>query len=131
NPNSHVCNVVNGCQNKCGIKASEGTVLYVLAVGTDETCPDSCYWKLTGNTINGNTLKFLGTRDSADLIIKTNSFERMRIKADGAFIYNSQTGSTPDLVNGKIMMYNPDRGGAFRVGEVSYHIWDNDSIGNS
>ncbi|WP_207422980.1 tail fiber domain-containing protein [Desertivirga brevis] len=44
--------------------------------------PSTNAWSLSGNTLTGST-NFLGTISDTDLPIKTNNFERMRIKSNG------------------------------------------------
>ncbi len=82
---------------------------------------------------------YLGTQagNANDLLFRTNGFERARIKADGAFLYSSQTGVTPisyaTYGTGPRMFYVPNLGGkngAFRAGYVDNTSWDDVNIGN-
>ena len=54
-------------------------------------CNDDCYWLRTGNTLD--TGKYLGTWDwnISDIVIKTNSIERMRIMANGGIYVSGGT----------------------------------------
>jgi hypothetical protein len=104
--------------------------------------------------INGNDgideSNFLGTIDSTDLIIKTNGFERLRIKADGSigigvlvpqadfhvhdvngllFTGEFGEGEIPAEGAGTRMMWYPKKA-AFRVGEVTGTNWNDARIGN-
>ncbi|MBR9914053.1 MAG: hypothetical protein GYB32_04380 [Algicola sp.] len=40
-------------------------------------------WKLTGNTGTNPATDYIGTADAQDLVVRTNSAERMRIQSDG------------------------------------------------
>jgi hypothetical protein len=40
-------------------------------------------WKMNGDTLSTNSSKFLGTMNSSDLVIKTDTTERLRIMANG------------------------------------------------
>jgi len=59
-------------------------------------------WKTNGNQATFN--EWLGTSNSTDLILKTNSIERVRIKQDGSIIMS-------DLVGDGEIITDPDGGG--------------------
>jgi hypothetical protein len=54
-------------------------------------------WKLTGNSGTSPGTNFIGTIDSIDWIIKTNSRERLRVTADGKTIIKSNNNASKQL----------------------------------
>lgn len=54
-------------------------------------------WKLTGNSGTTPGTNFIGTIDSVDWIIKTNSRERLRVTADGKVIIKSNNNASKQL----------------------------------
>lgn len=63
--------------------AKSDTALYALNGSTDTSGASGSYWEITGNDTTAPGVNFLGTRDSLDLVIKTNNSEKMRVLADG------------------------------------------------
>lgn len=53
------------------------------------TEPERDDWSMTGNTGSNPASNFIGTTDNKDLVIKTNSLERMRIGNDGKITSSS------------------------------------------
>jgi len=105
-------------------------------------------WTLTGNSI-GTQLKYLGTNDAPDLIMKTNNTERWKIKNNGdvtvgisaniaelALAGNDGILATGTLISpiptvsgaGTRMLWYPAKA-AFRAGGVSGNQWDTANIG--
>lgn len=107
-------------------------------------------WGIHGNDNVDGSENFLGTIDSVDLVVKTDSIERMRIKANGdigvgidepltGFHVNNTNGALftgtygigdiPTEGAGTRMMWYPKKA-AFRAGYVSSFQWDDGLIGN-
>jgi hypothetical protein len=61
---------------------NDGSVTFTFFDG-NETIVGPFGWSLTGNQGTNDSLNYLGTKDSQDLVIKTNDTERMRIKDNG------------------------------------------------
>ena len=85
-------------------------------------------WDLAGNAGTVAGTDFLGTTDSVDFVVKTNSLERYRIKANGALLYSDTLGTTPVSGAGIRMMWIPGKK-AFRSGKVTGTEWDDANIG--
>lgn len=65
-------------------------VLYVFGIADIINTPDGKSWDITGNTGTDDT-NFIGTRDAADFITKTNDSFRQIITRDGRFGYGVET----------------------------------------
>ena len=112
----------------------------------------SIAWNITGNSGTNATINFLGTKDSTDLVFRTNNTENMRITATGKIgigtvaptarlqvtdssvlfsatgTASATPGNTPVDGAGRRMMWYADKA-AFRVGYVTANNWNKDSIG--
>jgi hypothetical protein len=107
-------------------------------------------WGIEGNDNIDETLHFLGTIDSVDLVLKAFNEERMRIKANGkigigttepiadfqiengngvVFTGTHGEGVIPAEGMGNRMMWYPKKS-AFRAGYVTGNRWDDAFIGN-
>jgi hypothetical protein len=107
-------------------------------------------WGINGNDNIDGDIQFLGTIDSVDLVFKTDSTERMRLKANGdlgigvseplaGFHVNNTNGAVytgtfgmgdiPIEGAGTRMMWYPGKA-AFRSGYVSSTQWNDGLIGN-
>lgn len=107
-------------------------------------------WSINGNDNVDGEENYLGTIDSVDLVFKTDSLERMRIKANGDIgvgtvdpltgfhVYNTNgavfsgtfgLGDIPTEGAGTRMMWYPKKA-AFRSGYVSSTQWNDGLIGN-
>lgn len=107
-------------------------------------------WSMNGNDNVDGEENYLGTIDSVDLVFKTDSLERMRIKANGDIgvgTVDPLTGFHVDNTNGAVfsgtfglgdiptegagtrMMWYPKKA-AFRSGYVSSTQWNDGLIGN-
>jgi uncharacterized coiled-coil protein SlyX len=126
---------------------ANGDVIYV-AVSGGAVGPDS--WTTFGNNGINASSNFLGTINNADLVIKTNNIEKMRVMADGNVGIGTPTPefklsldndggilSKGVFANGVIlntagagtrMLWYP-RKAAFRAGNVSGASWDDANIG--
>jgi len=83
---------------------------------------DTTAWLLDGNSGTNAAINFLGTKDSVDLVFRTNNRERVRIKADGGNVGINTSAPTNDLdVNGGIRM---------RPGAAPNYVMLSDAIGN-
>lgn|GEM_PF-5589673 len=114
-----------------------GSLFAMVLGGITLTMP--IFGQATVATNNIGVNDYLGTQlgNTNDLFFRTNGVERARIKADGAFLYSSQTGVTPishaSYGSGPRMFYVPNAGGkngAFRAGYVDNTSWDDINIGN-
>lgn len=122
------------------------TASYALNCPTDL----SNNWHLTGNNGIAPATNFIGSINAADLIIKTNNQERMRITAAGklglgiaapvasvhmvgadGFIAQGTfgTGTVQSPGGGTRMMWYPKKA-AFRAGYITGNQWDDVNIGN-
>src|SRR5688572_26453799 len=63
------------------------------------------FWKVRGNTGTNSGTNYFGTSDSVDLVIKTNSIERMRISADGFAAINA-----PPTANDNLYVFRAAKG---------------------
>jgi hypothetical protein len=107
-------------------------------------------WHLTGNSGISAATNFLGTTNAADLVMKTNNTERMRITSTGKIGIGTSTptasvhiigndglvaqgtfgsGIVQNLGTGTRMMWYPKKA-AFRSGYAIGTNWDDANIGN-
>lgn len=69
------------------------------------SCNDTCYWKVTGNTIiNGNNI--FGTLSNNSILIQTNATNRGTITNDGKFGWNTITPTANLHTNGTVRLEN-------------------------
>lgn len=87
-------------------------------------------WGLTGNAGTNAATNFIGTTDAANLVLKSNNYEALRIYNGGAIVAtgNSTIGVTPVSGSGSRMMWIPGKQ-AFRSGSVLNTQWDDANIG--
>jgi len=64
------------------IDNGDGTITFIFEDSTDLTI-GPVGWSLTGNQSTDPTINFLGTTDATDLLLKTNTTERLRIDSNG------------------------------------------------
>jgi len=121
------------------------TATYALNTGNAYT-----YWNLTGNAGTSATTNFVGTTDNADVVMKTNNLERMRITAAGKIGIGTASplatvhivgndgvlatgtfgsGATAPSGVGTRLLWYPKKA-AFRAGGVISNQWDDNKIGN-
>lgn len=83
-----------------GCKARESAVLKQ---------PERSDWQLIGNTNSDPNSHFIGSIDSKDIVFKTNSNERMRLKSNGDITISSLSGTGSRMVtvdaDGKLIAY--------------------------
>lgn len=121
------------------------TATYAFNTGSNYT-----YWNLTGNTGTSAATNFIGTTDNTDLVLKTNSTERMRITAAGKIGIGTaaptaslhvvgtegilQTGTfgtgTAMVIGAGTRMHWYPKKAAFRAGAATTTEWDDANIGN-
>ncbi len=87
-------------------------------------------WSLSGNNGTSPAANFLGTIDSNDLVIRTDSMHRMRITASGGVLWGDSLRG-----EGKKVIWNAQKG-AFRAGMIDVSgwsflpdMWNADSLG--
>lgn len=121
------------------------TATYAFNTGSAYT-----YWNLTGNSGTTPTSDFVGTTDAQDLVLKTNSIERMRITSAGKVGIGTSLptaalhvigddgivaegtfglGAVPPSGAGTRMVWYPKKA-AFRTGGVNGTQWNDVNIGN-
>ncbi|MCX2576140.1 beta strand repeat-containing protein, partial [Pedobacter sandarakinus] len=66
----------------------------------DQSTLNANNWLLNGNVGTNASTNFLGTTDAIDLIIKTNSIQRMRVTADGNIDIPNSTATTAIITKG-------------------------------
>lgn len=88
-------------------------------------------WLLKGNE-GVNDQHFIGSINSADLILRTSNEEVMRFTSGGALLAtgNITTGTTPVNGDGVRMMFIPATS-AFRAGKALLSRWDDENIGDN
>jgi hypothetical protein len=85
-------------------------------------------WSQLGTSASNTA--FLGTTNDADMVIKRENAEAIRVKKGGAWLVTGDiaTGITPESGEGTRMMWIPAKS-AFRAGVVGSDIWDDINIG--
>lgn len=77
---------------------------------------NSKIWFLNGNAGTNPATDFIGTTDPTDLIIKTNSTEKMRIRgSNGRVLIGTSTDLTPNIFKVKLFVDNGNKGGAIQL----------------
>lgn len=134
--------------NTAGFSAYSDTASYAYNAGVAQYSIGN--WGLNGNAGTIPATQFLGTTDSIDLVFKSYNSEKLRIKANGRFGFNTSNpltdfhvtnvngvllsgthgvGQIPTTGAGSRMMWYPKKS-AFRAGYVSGVNWDDANIGN-
>lgn len=88
-------------------------------------------WSIIGNAGLNNAINFLGTTDNADVIIKRQNEEALRVYPGGALvgIGNTATGLVPVSGFGTRFVWAPAKN-AIRAGSVNGAQWDNANVGS-
>ncbi|KAF2329012.1 hypothetical protein [Flavobacterium daemonense] len=73
-------------------------------------------WLTTGNKGINETTNFLGTTDANDLLVKTNSTERMRFTSGGQLLVNTSTSLTGGAT-AKLQINNGTTAGAIQIAD--------------
>lgn len=86
------------------------------------------FWKIKGNSGINSTTDFIGTTNAADLVLKANNIEGLRIATSGSLLAAGSAGTTPASGPGTRLMWIPVKS-AFRAGYASGTQWDDANIG--
>lgn len=85
-----------------------GTGLSIAGGVLSATSSGTSGWSLTGNTGTDPSANFLGTTDAADLLIRTDSVERMRIQGNGYITINGASPQAAMTLRGNTDAVNDD-----------------------
>ncbi|MFI5218802.1 MAG: hypothetical protein ACHQNT_04875 [Bacteroidia bacterium] len=99
----------NLCARNYGVVVTDANGCEISSERIYLTQPPENNWKQTGNANTNSSTDFIGTTDALDLVLKTNSIERMRLKSNGELNISSLSGSGNRMIvadaDGKLIAY--------------------------